>query len=240
MTTSTDHARSPAAVVTGIASQAPISVAGVSLAAELVVPRGAAGLIVFAHGSGSSHKSPRNRFVAHRLRQRGLGTLLFDALTADERRAKDDRYRFDVGLLARRLGLVTDWARAQPFARSLPIGYFGSSTGAAAAIVAAASRPGVVRALVSRGGRPDLAGSALGRVRAPLLLVVGSEDPTTLELNELALARLGSVARLDIVPGAGHLFEEPGALETVAELAGDWLGTHLASPAVDQASHPSA
>jgi putative phosphoribosyl transferase len=226
MVTSTDHifsSRPTEAVTLGI------PVGKVELEAELFVPRGAPGLVLFAHGSGSSHKSPRNQFVAHGLHRRGIGTLLFAALTRSERRldAIDERLRYDIGLLARRLAMVTDWVRRQTFAESLAIGYFGASTGAAAAIVAAAERPEVVRALACRGGRPDLAGRALLRLRTPTLLLVGSEDIVTRELNELAIAQMSGVARLEIVPGAGHLFEEPGALETVCELAGNWFAERL-------------
>jgi putative phosphoribosyl transferase len=214
---------------TGEAAPFSIPVGKVELEAEVFLPRGAQGLVLFAHGSGSSHKSPRNQFVAHGLHRRGIGTLSFAALTRSERRldALDQRLRFDIRLLARRLTLVTDWVRQQTFAEPLAIGYFGASTGAAAAIVAAAERPDAVRALVCRGGRPDLAGRALLLLRTPTLLLVGSEDTETRELNELAVAQMSGVAQLEVVPSSGHLFEEPGALKAVRELAGDWFARHL-------------
>lgn len=201
----------------------------VELYGDLAVPDGAGGLVVFAHGSGSSRLSARNRFVAQALQARGLATLLFDLLTAEEERrdAIDAHLRFDIPLLAERLGLVTDQLRRYDPVRHLPLAYFGASTGAAAALIAAADRPDTIRAVVSRGGRPDLAGSALARVRAPTLLIVGGADTTVLELNEDALARIDAPKRLAVVPGATHLFEEPGALQQVARLAGDWLAQHL-------------
>lgn len=201
----------------------------VELHGDLAVPDGAGGLVVFAHGSGSSRLSARNRFVAQALQARGLATLLFDLLTAEEERrdAIDAHLRFDIPLLAERLGLVTDQLRRYDPVRHLPLAYFGASTGAAAALIAAADRPDTIRAVVSRGGRPDLAGSALARVRAPTLLIVGGADTTVLELNEDALARIDAPKRLAVVPGATHLFEEPGALQQVARLAGDWLAQHL-------------
>jgi pimeloyl-ACP methyl ester carboxylesterase len=216
----------------GLARLVQIPAGRVDLEAELALPPAARGLVLFAHGSGSSRKNPRNQRVAQVLRRRGLGCLLFDALTPSERRqdAIDERLRFDVGLLSRRLIRATDWART-PALGALPIGYFGASVGAAAALVAAAERPDTVRAVVCRGGRPDLAAGALRRLRAPTLLIVGSEDPATLECNELALAHLSGVARLEIVPGAGHLFEEPGVLELASELAGDWFVERFAQAA---------
>jgi len=202
-----------------------------SLQATLEVPPGARGIVLFAHGSGSSRMSPRNRHVAQALRDAGLATLLLDLLTAPEE--VDDqlsgRLRFDIGLLARRLAAATAFVlRAEP-TRSLEVGYFGASTGAAAALVAAAEMPGEVAAVVSRGGRPDLAGgSALRRVRAPTLLVVGGNDREVLDLNRAALEELRCEKQLAIVPGASHLFEETGALDVVADLAAGWFGRHLA------------
>jgi pimeloyl-ACP methyl ester carboxylesterase len=193
-----------------------------------LVPGNALGLVLFAHGSGSSRHSPRNRFVAGTLNRSGIGTLLVDLLTPDEEEA--DRFsgahRFDIGLLARRLVAALDWLRAGP-ADWVPVGVFGASTGAAAALVAAAERPDDVAAVVSRGGRPDLAGPALRRVRAPTLLIVGGRDDVVLELNRQALALLPGKTELVVVPGATHLFEEPGALETVSRLAADWFGHHF-------------
>ncbi len=191
------------------------------LGAFLGLPPAPVGLVIFAHGSGSSRFSPRNGFVARELRAAGFATLLFDLLTAEE---SLDRARvFDIALLAERLLEAMDWARRRPELASLPIGLFGASTGAAAALVAAAEEPEVVRAVVSRGGRPDLAGPALPKVRAPTLLVVGGHDTVVLELNRLAQRRMTAPVELAVVPGAGHLFEEPGALERVVELARDWF-----------------
>jgi len=201
----------------------------VSLEGNLVVPPGACGIVLFAHGSGSSRHSPRNRHVAEALRQGPLGTLLVDLLTPAEE-AIDQRtaqLRFDIGLLAERLVAATDWLGQSPQTRELRIGYFGASTGGGAALVAAAERPEAVGAVVSRGGRPDLAGPALPRVRAPTLLIVGGRDDPVIELNRAALAELRCEKRLEIVPGATHLFEEPGALEEVAGLARAWFELHL-------------
>lgn len=183
------------------------------------------GVVVFAHGSGSSRHSPRNRRVAEALRERRLCTLLLDLLGAEE--AEDRRLVFDIDLLAERLGLALDWLVARPGAGQLRIGLFGASTGAAAALQAAAQRPGQVAAVVSRGGRPDLAGPHLARVRAPTLLVVGGADTEVMTLNRGALRQLQCEKRLEVVPGATHLFEEPGALEAVAQLAADWFAAHL-------------
>jgi putative phosphoribosyl transferase len=204
---------------------------GANLESDLAVPAGAQGLVLFAHGSGSSRKSTRNRFVAEVLRRHGLGTLLFDLLTpAEERRdAVDGHLRFDIPLLARRLGEVTDWMCERGPARCLPVGYFGASTGAAAALIAAAERPTAVRAVVSRGGRPDLAKSALARVQVPTLLIVGGADTVVLDLNRAALEEIRAPKRLSVVPRATHLFEEPGALEQVARLAANWFVAHLES-----------
>jgi dienelactone hydrolase len=187
------------------------------------------GVVVFAHGSGSSRFSSRNRFVASVLEQAGLATLLMDLLTRDEEVVDQltAHLRFDIELLAERLVAATDWLAEQDDTTDLPIGYFGASTGAAAALVAAAERPEVVRAIVSRGGRPDLAGPALSRVRAPTLLIVGSRDELVIELNRAALNELRGEKRLEIVPGATHLFEEPGTLEAVARLARDWFVRYL-------------
>ncbi|MBZ4412682.1 hydrolase [Myxococcus sp. XM-1-1-1] len=202
------------------------------LGGSLGVPPGARGLVVFAHGSGSSRFSPRNVAVARGLREAGLGTLLFDLLTEDEE-AMDlgtGELRFDIPFLARRLIAVTRWARAQPELAGLGLGYFGSSTGAAAALLAAALHPGDVQAVVSRGGRPELAGPALGRVRAPTLLLVGSLDVDVLELNQEAFDELLCAKSLVVIPGATHLFEEPGALGDVARRAADWFSRHLDAP----------
>lgn len=203
------------------------------LEGDLHIPSGASGIVLFAHGSGSSRHSPRNQFVANMLNEAGLATLLFDLLTADEERK--DRYtaqlRFDIRLLSQRVIEATEWLSHQETTRTLPVGYFGASTGAAAALVAAAALPATVRAIVSRGGRPDLAGQVLTRVQAPTLLIVGGEDTQVIELNRLALALLPGDKRLEIVPGATHLFEEPGALEQVARLACDWFTRYLV-PAV--------
>jgi putative phosphoribosyl transferase len=204
----------------------------VTLAGDLAIPNEATAIVLFVHGSGSSRFSPRNRFVAHTLQSRGLATLLFDLLTAGEE-AIDQRtahLRFDIQLLTGRLVAVTDWATENPKTRSLRVGYFGASTGAAAALVAAAQRPEAVGAIVSRGGRPDLAGKALGYVHAPTLLIVGGDDEPVITMNREALAELrGAAKKLVIVPGATHLFEEPEALDEVARLAGEWFVEHLAS-----------
>jgi dienelactone hydrolase len=202
----------------------------VALEGNLTVPDGARGVVLFAHGSGSGRHSPRNRFVARRLAAAGLGTLLVDLLTEEEEQAEmyTRHLRFDIGLLAGRLVGATDWLAADARTDALPVGYFGASTGGGAALVAAAERPDRVAAVVSRGGRPDLAGDALPRVTAPVLLIVGGDDEPVIEMNEWALARLASPAKcLEIVPGASHLFEEPGTLEEVARLAADWFTRYL-------------
>lgn len=196
---------------------------------NLIIPPSAKGLVVFAHGSGSSRHSSRNRYVAEVLRAAGLGTLLFDLLTLDEE-AEDlisGKRRFDIGLLTRRLIGATDWLQANEKARRLKLGYFGASTGAAAALASAAARPGIVGAVVSRGGRPDLALPVLDRVKAPTLLIVGGDDFPVIDMNREALAKLRSAKKLVLVPGATHLFEEPGALEQVAALARDWFIGYL-------------
>jgi dienelactone hydrolase len=204
-----------------------IPVEGALLPGDLDVPEGALGLVVFAHGSGSSRLSPRNREVASVLRASGrLGTLLFDLLTPDEDR--DYERRFDIPLLTSRLLEVTRWLLGEPTIPRLPVGYFGASTGAAAALGAAAEARSTVDAVVSRGGRPDLAGEALGRVVAPTLLIVGGLDAQVIDLNEDALRRLGAAEkRLEIVPGATHLFEEPGTLEQVSSLSASWFDRYL-------------
>ena len=199
---------------------------GLSLAGDLAIPEPAIGLVVFAHGSGSSRRSPRNVQVAERLQAEGLGTMLFDLLTDDE--AGDRGQDFDIALLARRLEGTVGWLRGEPAAGGLPIAFFGASTGAAAALVAAAHLGSDVATVVSRGGRPDLAGDALGAVTAPTLLIVGGADLQVLELNRQAHGHLRCETKLEIVPGATHLFEEPGALERVAELAAAWFTDHVA------------
>jgi pimeloyl-ACP methyl ester carboxylesterase len=196
------------------------------LPGDLEIPEGPVkGLVIFAHGSGSSRLSPRNQFVARQLHARGLATLLFDLLTDEE--ARDRRNVFDIPLLALRLGVALEWQKIRPELARLPAGLFGASTGAAAALVAAAHFAERVGAVVSRGGRPDLAGTALPRVRAPTLLIVGGADVEVLELNREAAAKMTCEHELRVVPGATHLFEEPGTLEAVAALAADWLAVHL-------------
>ena len=201
------------------------------LEGSLALPRDPDGIVLFAHGSGSSRHSPRNRYVAAVLQASGLATLLLDLLTPDEEAIdlRTQHLRFDIGLLAQRLVSATDWLARDHGTRHLPIGYFGASTGGGAALVAAAQRPDLVRAVVSRGGRPDLAGDALPHVRAPRLLIVGGNDLPVIEMNEDAMARMNAEVRLEIVAGATHLFEEPGALEEVARLARDWFIQHLTS-----------
>ncbi len=205
----------------------------VILEGNLGVPEGARGVVLFAHGSGSGRHSPRNRFVAQQLRNVNLATLLIDLLTEEEE--AEDQYtghlRFDIGLLAGRLVGATDWLTENTRTAGLSIGYFGASTGGGAALVAAAQRPNRVGAIVSRGGRPDLAGEALPVVRAPTLLLVGGNDEPVIEMNQEALGQLGApVKQLVIVPGASHLFEEPGKLEEVARLAADWFIRYLDLP----------
>jgi pimeloyl-ACP methyl ester carboxylesterase len=201
----------------------------VSVTGELIIPGKATGIVLFAHGSGSSRHSPRNQFVAGAIRKSNLGTLLFDLLTTEEESV--DIYtrhlRFDIGLLGRRLIAAANWLKTQQETRELKIGFFGASTGAAAALVAAAELGVSVNAVVSRGGRPDLAGEALARVASPVLLIVGALDTEVIKLNQLAFAQLRSTKEMKIVPGATHLFEEPGTLEEVARLAADWFKRHL-------------
>ena len=206
-----------------------VEVSGAHLEGLLSVPTDARGVVLFAHGSGSSHRSPRNRSVADVLNEGGLATLLIDLLTNDEQQVdlQTAHLRFDIPFLTGRLLAATDWLRASPDAGSLPIGYFGASTGAAAALRAAAERPEFVRAVVSRGGRPDLAHDALPRVSAPALLIVGGLDAAVIELNRVALAQMHCRTELVIVPEATHLFEEPGALEQVAMPARDWFAKWL-------------
>jgi putative phosphoribosyl transferase len=201
-----------------------------TLEGELVVPEQATGAVLFAHGSGSSRHSSRNKFVAEALQTAGLATLLIDLLTREEEAIDQHtaHLRFDIHLLAGRLLAATRLLVEEPSTRVLEIGYFGASTGAGAALVAAAAEPERIGAVVSRGGRPDLAGNALPQVRAPTLLIVGGRDLQVLELNRAAIARMQAETRLEIVPGASHLFEEPGTLEVVARLARDWFLPHLA------------
>jgi putative phosphoribosyl transferase len=207
-----------------------ISVDDVDLDGDLNMPADAHGVVLFAHGSGSSRFSPRNRYVADELNHTGFATLLMDLLSPEEEQIDETtaQYRFDIPLLGERLVGAIDWLGSDSAAAKLGIGCFGASTGAAAALVAAAQRPDSVAAVVSRGGRPDLAGDALPRVRAPTLLIVGGEDLVVTQLNESAMSQLRCERQLEIVPGASHLFEEPGALEEVARLAAGWFSNHLA------------
>jgi putative phosphoribosyl transferase len=206
-----------------------VPVDSVALDADLAVPQEAGGVVLFAHGSGSSRHSPRNRFVARELQHSVLATVLADLLTPSEEQLdmRTGQLRFDIGLLARRVVALTDWLAGHGPTAGLPLGLFGASTGAAAALVAAAARPGSVAAVVSRGGRPDLAGDCLRSVRQPTLLIVGALDTVVIELNRTAMQELGGEARLEAVAGASHLFEEPGTLEQVARLARDWFTHHL-------------
>jgi dienelactone hydrolase len=210
-------------------SAVQIPIDGRALQGDLTIPSSPGGIVLFAHGSGSSRHSPRNKYVAQVLQQAGLATLLMDLLTSDEesRDAYTASLRFDIELLARRLIEATRWLIEQPQTAPLPIGYFGASTGAAAALVAAAELRDLVAAVVSRGGRPDLAGGALRQVVAPTLLIVGGNDRIVFDLNRKALAELHGEKRLEIVPGAGHLFEEPGTLESVSGMARNWFGRYL-------------
>ncbi len=206
-----------------------IPAGNVQLDGELQIPVGASGVVLFAHGSGSSRHSPRNQFVAQTIRQAGIGTLLFDLLTREEEAVdlQTRHLRFDIGLLAERLVEATNWLKRESDTWDLNVGYFGASTGGGAALVAAAQLGSDVKAVVSRGGRPDLAGAALPKVTAPTLLIVGERDEPVIEMNEEALAQLNCEKELKIVPRATHLFEEPGALEKVARLATDWFRKHL-------------
>ena len=228
---------SPATQKTEFSEPAKIPVNGVELEGALVVPPAARGIVLFAHGSGSSRHSPRNNFVAETLRAAGIGTLLMDLLTKQE----DTIYqtRFDIDLLSWRLERATQWLMEEPRAQSLDIGYFGASTGAAAALNAAATFGTSIGAVVSRGGRPDLAMAALGSVQAPTLLIVGALDDVVIELNRKAYERLKVEKQLAIVPGATHLFEEPGTLQEVARLAAAWFRRHLgAQRAADRTVEP--
>lgn len=216
-----------------MAAEITVRPGGVALGGELHVPAGSRGNIVFAHGSGSSRTSPRNQQVAQALQQAGLGTLLFDLLTAEEERrdAADAALRFDIALLATRLTGVVDELSYRPETAGVPVGLFGASTGAAAALACAAERPGTVMSVVSRGGRPDLAEAALGQVRAPTLLLVGERDEQVLTLNHQAAERIGARCEVSVVPHATHLFEEPGALEEVARRAVAWFGETMRAEA---------
>ena len=214
-----------------VAQALRIDVADVVLDANVTLPEHARGVVVFAHGSGSSRHSPRNRYVAEELQAAGLGTVLADLFTEQEERldALTRELRFDISLLAERVIALTDWVTGYDQAAGLPVGLFGASTGAAAALVAAAARPQPVRAVVSRGGRPDLAAESLGLVRAPILLIVGENDEAVIDINRRAMERTAAQIQLAIVPGATHLFQEPGPLEQVAGLAKDWFVRHLAA-----------
>lgn len=213
----------------GVGQLVQVSAGTATLEGNLAIPEGAEGIVVFAHGSGSSRFSPRNRFVASHLNEGGLATLLFDLLTPEEDRVDrvTRQHRFDIELLAKRMVGATEWVRGYPDTQALNVGYFGSSTGAAAALVAAAAKPEAVDAVVSRGGRPDLAGSALPHVEAPTLLIVGGNDTVVIGMNRDAMSKMSAEKKLEIVPNAGHLFEEPGALEQVAELARSWFQDKL-------------
>jgi putative phosphoribosyl transferase len=206
-----------------------VSAGPVELEGILDIPEGVQGIVLFAHGSGSGRHSPRNRYVAGALREAGLATLLIDLLTPEEEEVdlRTRRLRFDIGLLADRLAGATDWLAQEPDTQNLRVGYFGASTGAGAALVAAAKRPDAVGAVVSRGGRPDLAGEALSRVVAPTLLIVGGEDEPVIGMNREATEQIRAQKRLEVVPGATHLFEEPGKLEEVARLAAGWFACYL-------------
>lgn len=208
-----------------------ITTNSVKLEGNLAVPENARGVVLFAHGSGSSRHSPRNQYVASVLQSHGLATLLIDLLTTQEEviDLRTRHLRFDIGLLASRLVDATDWLAHNPDTCNLKVGYFGASTGAAAALLAATERPNTVAAIVSRGGRPDLVGSALGRVKAPTLLIVGGYDTPVIRMNQEALTLLRVEKALSIIPGASHLFEEQGTLEQVAQLATEWFERYLAS-----------
>ena len=206
-----------------------VGIGSIALDGNLLVPSGATGIVLFAHGSGSSRFSSRNRYVASTLREGNLGTLLIDLLTPQEE-TRDNvtgELRFDIGMLADRLIGTVEWLRAQPELREKKIGLFGASTGGGAALVAAAAKPKLIQAVVSRGGRPDLAGAALPRVEAPTLLIVGGDDVPVIAMNRQAYDQLRCERRLEIVPGATHLFEEPGTLESVADLAREWFTHYL-------------
>lgn len=229
----------PSASRGSYSGEVAIQLENIALNADLAIPAAAAGTVLFAHGSGSSRHSPRNRYVAEVLQKAGFATLLMDLLTSDEEKV-DNRtaaLRFDVDLLARRLRGAAWWLVEQPELTDLPIGYFGASTGAAAALIAAAGHADLIDAVVARGGRPDLAGTALDRVLSPALFIVGSRDLEVLELNRRALAALpGKQKKLEVVPAATHLFEEPGALEMVAKLAAEWFKRYLAKGGAQRAA----
>jgi dienelactone hydrolase len=215
-----------------IEEEVEVDLGRLTLTGDLVCPSQASGIVVFAHGSGSSRHSPRNRFVAGQLQEAGLATLLFDLLTEEEEAIDQStgQLRFDILFLADRLLGALAWLADHPVTTDLAAGLFGASTGGGAALVVAARRPDRVKAVVSRGGRPDLAGAALSHVQAATLLIVGGNDRVVLEMNETALRQLAArTKRLEVIPGASHLFEEPGALEEVAALAKDWFGKHLAA-----------
>jgi putative phosphoribosyl transferase len=213
-------------------SERSVQISPSGVIGDLTIPSNAQGIIIFAHGSGSSRLSSRNRFVAGVLQEAKFATLLLDLLTAEEEELdlRTRTLRFDIVLLANRLVQATTWLAENPSLGGLQVGYFGASTGAAAALIAAAQLPESTRAVVSRGGRPDLAGGVLRKVKAPTLLIVGGEDYTVIELNEKALNELHCEKKLEIVPGATHLFEEPGTLEQVAKLASNWFTHHLSTP----------
>lgn len=218
----------------GIRREVSIDIEGATLQGTLLVPKDARGLVIFAHGSGSGRHSPRNRYVAEVLGSQGIATLLFDLLTGREESVDQysGEYRFNIPFLAKRLVAATRWIRNDAGTRGLKLGYFGASTGAGAALVAAAELPDLISAIVSRGGRPDLAGNALGLVCAPTLLIVGGDDIPVIGMNREALARLRCAEKkLVIIPGATHLFEEPGTLEEVAKVAGEWFTQHFTSAA---------
>ncbi len=206
-----------------------IVMGNVTLDGDLTIPDRSKGIVLFAHGSGSSRKSPRNRYVASVLNKSKFATLLFDLLTPEEETIdiRTRHLRFDIELLSKRLVGATDWLGNNKEVKDLSVGYFGASTGAAAALVAAVERPDVVHAVVSRGGRPDLAGKVLPSVQSPTLLIVGGDDPVVIDINRNAMEQIRAEKELLIVPGASHLFEEPGALEKVAELAADWFGLYI-------------
>ncbi len=206
-----------------------IPLENIKLEADLTIPANSVGIVIFAHGSGSSRKSPRNKFVANKLNTANLATLLIDLLTSEEEKLdfQTRELRFNIDLLTERISKITDWIIANDLTKELPVGYFGASTGAAAALKAAAKRERVIKAVVSRGGRPDLAEEVLEQVHAPALLIVGSEDLAVIGMNELALKKLRCEKKLEIVKGATHLFEEPGTLDAAADLAKDWFIQHL-------------
>ncbi|HEU4510832.1 MAG TPA: dienelactone hydrolase family protein [Pyrinomonadaceae bacterium] len=219
----------PKPATAGTASEVEIPVGHCWVTGNLVVPAGASGIVLFAHGSGSSRHSPRNQFVARMLHEAKVGTLLFNLLTAFEEfvEARTGHLRFDIGLLAHRLIAATNWLRTDERTEGMPLGYFGASTGGGAALVAAAEIDVPIKAVVSRGGRPDLAGSCLPLVKAPTLLIVGALDDPVVAMNREAFCQLRCEKSLQIVPGATHLFEEPGTLETVGHLAADWFAKHF-------------